>query len=79
MKKEIKEMITNETGKTSASGFFGSLTIFVGLISFVSGIIFVAINIDKSSEVLIQSLALIGIGTTLLGLRKHNNKYEKDK
>jgi len=67
------EMTSNETGKTSASGSCGVIAILSGIVGFFAGIVFAACEINGSSEVLIQSLGMITLGTSLLGLRKYKS------
>lgn len=72
----ISELFSNSSGKTSGSGVAGFLTVFVGLLSFVAGVVFTYItcfnNCDSTSAsaIMTQSIALIGIGSALLGVRK---------
>jgi len=62
------QMTSNSDGKTSGSGAMGVFTIGVGLLTFLMGAIhFLAI---KDSTIMMQSIAIIGIGTGLLGYRK---------
>ena len=75
----LSQMTSNSDGKTSSTGTMGCLTIFVGLICFVVGIIdFIAWT--KSTDIMLQSLALIGAGHTMLIYRKskENNVIKDD-
>jgi hypothetical protein len=58
------EMVSNETGKTSASGFSGVITILSGCLAFLWGSFF------NHAEVLNSSVMVIGLGSALLGVRK---------
>lgn len=58
------EMMANNTGKTSASGFTGVITILSGCLAFLWGSFF------NHAEVLNQSVMVIGLGSALLGVRK---------
>jgi hypothetical protein len=58
------ELVSNNTGKTSASGFTGVITILVGCLTFLWGCFF------NHKEILDQSVIIIGLGSTLLGVRK---------
>jgi hypothetical protein len=58
------ELVSNNTGKTSASGFTGVITILSGCLAFLWGTFF------NHSEVLNQSVMVIGLGSALLGVRK---------
>lgn len=59
------------TGKTSASGTSGIVCIFVGLLGFISGVMSCYIQCCTwGQDIISQSLVLITIGASLLGLRK---------
>ena len=58
------EMMSNKTGKTSASGFTGVITILSGCLAFLYGAFL------NHAEVLNQSVMVIGLGSALLGVRK---------
>jgi hypothetical protein len=58
------ELVSNESGKTSASGFTGVITILVGCLTFLWGCFF------NHKEILDQSVMVIGLGSALLGVRK---------
>jgi len=62
------QMTSNHDGKTSGSGTMGVLTIGVGLLTFLMGSIHFMVSAD--STIMLQSIALISIGTALLGYRK---------
>lgn len=72
----LSELFSNSSGKTSGSGVAGFLTVFTGLICFISGVVYMylscwnACDPANSSQILTQSIALIGIGSALLGVRK---------
>ena len=63
------EMTSNETGKTSASGTIGVIISLVGALGFLLGIVDKML-LNKSVEILDQSIFVIGIGVGLLGYRK---------
>jgi len=63
------EMTSNESGKTSASGTVGVIISLIGALGFLLGVVD-KMFIDKSIEVLNQSIFVIGIGVGLLGFRK---------
>lgn len=67
-----REIFSNNSGKTSGSGFSGVISILVGLIGFLSGIVmYYLTNFSiHAPEVMQSSLTLIGIGAALLGVRK---------
>ena len=71
------QMTSNSDGKTSGSGTMGVLTMTVGLLTFLIGTIhFIVV---KDSTIMMQSIAIIGIGTGLLGYRKSKDgKVTKD-
>ncbi len=65
------QMTSNsDTGKTSSSGTMGVLTILVGLLSFIGGILTYVFMEEAKTEVMTQSIILITLGTGLLGYRK---------
>jgi len=67
------QMTSNSSGKTSASGTMGVLICIVGCFSFIWGVA------SKQTEVLTQSVIVIGMGTGLLGYRKSKDGgIEKD-
>jgi hypothetical protein len=72
------EMTSNETGKTSASGTIGVIISLVGALGFLFGIID-KMFIDKSFEILNQSIIVIGIGVGLLGFRKGKDPNPSNK
>lgn len=74
MKKAIErfslaQMTSNESGKTSASGTTGVLICFIGVLCFALGCVDM-VFMSGSSEIINQSIVVIGIGTALLGYRK---------
>lgn len=66
------EVFSNSgTGKTSATAVAGIGCIAVGLGGFIAGVVTCFIKCcDWGSEIIYQSLALITIGVSLLGIRK---------
>lgn len=66
------EMTSNSNGKTSGSGTAGLLIILIGALSFITGTILIVLGKDQQ-ELLIQSIAIIYAGATLLGVRKLRN------
>ena len=64
----LAQLTSNTDGKTSASGTLGALTIFVGLIGFLAGV--VDFFIDGHSDIMIQSVIVLTVGCGLLGFRK---------
>ena len=72
------EMVSNNNGKTSASGVMGVLICTVGAISFLLGalgLIFKGTNAD----ILVQSIGMVYAGAALLGYRKSTEKAEIEK
>lgn len=63
------ELFSNENGKTSGSGFVGVIVSLVGTLCFFLGCID-KMWISNSIDIITQSIVLVGIGTTLLGVRK---------
>jgi len=58
------QLTSNSDGKTSGSGTAGLYIVFIGGVCFFLGCI------DKSVDILTQSIIMISIGATLLGYRK---------
>jgi hypothetical protein len=63
------QMTSNSDGKTSGSGTAGLYIIFIGGMCFLLGCID-KMFLDKSVDILTQSIILVGIGASLLGYRK---------
>jgi hypothetical protein len=75
------ELFSNETGKTSASGFAGVVISLVGTLCFFMGCID-KMFFTNSVDIITQSIILVGIGVTLLGVRKvtkSGNVHRKEK
>jgi len=64
------EMTSNNDGKTSASGTIGILVCVVGTICFLIGCLD-KVFINKDIDIITQSIIFVGIGASLLGLRKY--------
>jgi len=60
------EMCSGANGKTSGTGTVGIYLTVIGSICFCFGVY------KQCSDVMIQSLALVGVGATLLGIKKLN-------
>jgi hypothetical protein len=73
----IVEMTSNNSGKTSALSTLGSFLCFIAGICFLIGSVAVLISKD-SGDVLVQSLALAGIGASMLGYKKSQEKHYKE-
>jgi hypothetical protein len=65
----IAQMTSNESGKTSASGTIGVIITLIGAICFAMGCVGVMF-FTGGSEIITQSIVVIGMGATLLGYRK---------
>jgi hypothetical protein len=65
----IAQMTSNESGKTSASGTMGVLICLIGTLCFALGCVGVIYGHD-TSEIITQSIVVIGTGAALLGYRK---------
>ncbi len=63
------ELFSNTDGKTSGSGFVGVVICLVGTLCFFMGCID-RMFISKEIDILTQSIVFVGIGATLLGVRK---------
>jgi hypothetical protein len=64
------EMTANSDGKTSASGTMACLICVVGTICFLIGCVD-KIWFSKDTDIITQSIIFVGIGASLLGLRKY--------
>lgn len=62
------EMTSNTNGKTSATSTAGIYIVFIGGLSFIMGVINVMF-IDKSIDIIDQSVIFTGIGAGLLGVK----------
>ena len=63
------QLTSNSNGKTSGSGTAGLYIVFIGGLCFVLGCID-KMFLDKSVDILTQSIIFVSIGATLLGYRK---------
>ena len=63
------QMTSNDNGKTSGTGTMGILITTVGSIGFIFGCID-KMWLSKTTDILSQSIFLVGIGAGLLGYRK---------
>ncbi len=81
----LAQMTSNSDGKTSASGVAGILCIAAGVLCFLGGAVFYLKS--KDSQIMTQSLMLIGSGSAILAYRKSKDSQlaqslqdtEKDK
>jgi hypothetical protein len=64
------EMVSNGNGKTSGTAFAGLVISMVGTLCFLLGCLD-KMFISSSIDVITQSIIFVGIGTSLLGLRKY--------
>ena len=64
------EMVSNGNGKTSGTAFAGLVISMVGTLCFLLGCLD-KMFISASIDVITQSIIFVGIGTSLLGLRKY--------
>ena len=62
------EMTSNTNGKTSATSTAGIYIVFIGGLSFIMGVINLMF-IDKSIDIIDQSVIFTGIGAGLLGVK----------
>lgn len=63
------ELFSNDNGKTSGTAFCGIIICMVGTLCFFLGCID-KMWVSKSIDIITQSIVLVGIGATLLGVRK---------
>lgn len=68
----LAECFSNDTGKTSGSALCGVFICFVGAITFAFGCFI------KNTEIITNSVIVIGSGSALLGIRKIINNKETD-
>jgi len=74
MLKNIKEfswaeLFSNESGKTSATAFCGVVICISGTLCFVLGCVD-KMYVSKTIDIITQSIVFVGIGATLMGVRK---------
>lgn len=67
------ELTSNANGKTSASGVAGLFVILISGLSFFIGALTYIIS-EPDATILTESVFLAGIGATLLGVRKVQNR-----
>ncbi|MDD2613113.1 MAG: hypothetical protein PHR38_10040 [Bacteroidales bacterium] len=60
------EMVSGGNGKTSGTGCAGIYLILIGSLCFIFGVL------KSCSDIMIQSLALVSLGSALLGIKKFN-------
>jgi|LakMenEpi03Aug12_release.lakeMendotaPanAssembly.Ray.scaffolds.fasta_scaffold306852_4 hypothetical protein len=63
------ELFSNESGKTSATAFCGVVICLSGTATFVLGCVD-KMWITHTIDVITQSIVFVGIGATLMGVRK---------
>lgn len=74
---KFTDIFLNESGKSSASGFCGTIIIACGLLGFIVGVadkIFASGNI----EIINQSIVLVTLGIGLLSVRKANGTRKRE-
>jgi hypothetical protein len=64
------EMTSNNDGKTSASGTMGVFICVIGTFCFFLGCLD-KVFVSKDIDIITQSIIFVGIGASLLGLRKY--------
>lgn len=73
------QMTSNsKDGKTSASGTMGILICTIGTLCFLIGCID-KVFINKDIDIISQSIIFVGIGASLLGLRKYTSNDSQTK
>jgi hypothetical protein len=68
------QLTSNTNGKTSGTGTMGILICTVGAICFLLGCID-KMFISKGIDVITQSIIFVGIGASLMGYRKSQEKH----
>ncbi len=63
------QLFNNENGKTSASAWGAWISVTVGCLGFIAGVVD-KMFISHSTEIMNMSVTLTGIGAALLGARK---------
>ncbi len=63
------ELFSNDNGKTSGTAFVGIIVSLVGTLCFFMGCID-KMFVGHTLDIVTQSIVLVGIGATLLGVRK---------
>ena len=63
------ELFSNESGKTSATAFCGVVICISGTLCFVLGCLD-KMYVSKTVDIITQSIVFVGIGATLMGVRK---------
>lgn len=71
------QLTSNADGKTSGSGTAGLYVVFIGGLCFLLGCID-KMFLDKSVDILTQSIIFVSIGATLLGYRKSKDSGISD-
>lgn len=73
------ELFSNESGKTSATAFCGVVICISGTLCFVLGCVD-KMYVSKTIDIITQSIVFVGIGATLMGVRKvfDSNKSESN-
>lgn len=67
---KFSELFNNSDGKSSGSGFSGLLLILIGSLSFLISMIGYLCGLENTLEVMSYIVMILGIGSTLLGVRK---------
>jgi len=68
------QLTSNSNGKTSGSGTAGLYIVLIGGICFVLGCID-KMFLDKSIDIITQSIVMVTIGAALLGYRKSKDNF----
>jgi uncharacterized membrane protein len=63
------ELFSNDNGKTSGTAFVGIIICLVGTLCFLLGCID-KMWVSKDIDIITQSIVFVGIGATLMGVRK---------
>lgn len=71
------ELFNNNNGKSSGSGAAGLFIVFIGGLSFIASMVGYYLQLPNTLEVMSSIVIFIGIGATLLGVRKLKKEPEE--
>jgi len=74
----FQEIFNNSNGKTSGSGFCGVVIVLSGVLGFLGVLVGYFIGLPLTIELIPYLITYIGIGATLLGVRKLKKETENN-